>query len=73
MDVMMPEINGWETVRKIVENGYYEGSLIFMLTALETPDEIIEDLQKYVVDYLTKPFEPKELVSTCQTYLSYLK
>jgi DNA-binding response OmpR family regulator len=73
MDVMMPEMNGWQTVRNIVERGYYDGSLIFMLTALETPDERIEDLQSYVVDYLTKPFEPEELVSTCQTYLEYLE
>jgi DNA-binding response OmpR family regulator len=44
-----------------------------MLTALQTPGEQIEDLQKYVVDYITKPFEPEVLLATCETYLAYLE
>ena len=50
-----------------------EGNIIFMLTALETPGEQIEDLQQYVVDYITKPFEPEVLLATCETYLAYLE
>ena len=73
MDVMMPRMNGWETVRQIVDQGLHEGNIIFMLTALETPGEQIEDLQKYIVDYITKPFEPEVLLATCETYLAYLE
>ena len=72
MDVMMPEMNGWDTIRKIVENDLYEGNIIVMLTALGTPDSNMEGLQEYVTDYLTKPFNPDELLEILQYYFSLL-
>jgi DNA-binding response OmpR family regulator len=72
MDIMMPEMDGWDTINAIVDNGYYDGSMIFMLTARDEPDEKMEGLQEYVTDYLTKPFDPDELVSIVQEYLGYL-
>jgi CheY-like chemotaxis protein len=73
MDIMMPEMNGWDTVREIVERGYSEDNFVFVLTALGTPDELTQHLQEYIMDYMTKPFEPEELVRTCQTYLDSLE
>ena len=72
MDVMMPGMDGWHTIREIAERGYSEGNLIFMLSALDVPGEEIEGLHGYVTDYVTKPFEPEELVEICTTYLEYL-
>ena len=72
MDVMMPEMNGWDTIRKIVENDLYEGNIIVMLTALGAPDSKMEGLQEYVTDYLTKPFNPDELMEILQYYFSLL-
>ena len=73
MDVMMPGMNGWDTMRSMVDAGVTEGSVIFMLTALDYPEGNVQGLEEYVTDYLTKPFENEKLVSTVKTYLEYVK
>ena len=72
MDVMMPLMDGWDTLREIVDKGLLEGNLIAMLTALDAPDQKMEGLQEYVIDYIPKPFESEELVATVKGYLEYL-
>jgi CheY-like chemotaxis protein len=72
MDVNMPGSNGWETIRKIQNAGMLEGNIISMLTGNEAPDLQMEGLQEIVVDYITKPFEPEELISAVKRYLGYL-
>ena len=72
MDVMMPDMNGWDTIRKIVENDLYEGNIIVMLTAQDAPDNKMEGIQEYVTDYLTKPFNPAELMEIIQYYFNLL-
>ncbi len=72
MDVMMPQMDGWETIKEIVDRGLLEGNVIAMLTALDAPDQKMEGLQEYVIDYITKPFEAEELIATVKGYLEYL-
>jgi len=72
MDVMMPDMDGWETIRRIVENDLYEGNIIVMLTALNAPDNKMEGIQEYVTDYLTKPFNPEELMEILRYYFSLM-
>lgn len=65
LDVMLPELDGLETARRIRQNG--SGSIpIVMLTALDT-----EDCRKRGIDagadaYFIKPFDPDEVISTLQ-------
>ncbi len=73
MDIMMPGMDGWDTIRKIVEQGLYEGNVIVMLTAMDTPDEKMEGLQEYVTDYITKPFNADNLLDSLRYYRSLLK
>lgn len=72
MDVMMPEMNGWDTIRKIVDGDLYDGNIIVMLTALDSPDNKMDGIQEYVTDYLTKPFNPDELMEILKYYFSLL-
>ena len=72
MDVMMPDMNGWDTIRKIVASDLYEGNIIVMLTALDAPDNKMDGIQEYVTDYLTKPFDPDELMDILKYYFSLL-
>jgi DNA-binding response OmpR family regulator len=72
MDVMMPQMDGWETIKEIVDRGLLEGNVIVMLTALDAPDQKMEGLQEYVTDYITKPFDSEELIATVKGYLEYL-
>ena len=73
MDVMMPEMNGWDTIRQIVAQDLYAGNIIVMLTALDAPDNKMEGIQEYVTDYLTKPFDPDELMEILQYYFGLLE
>ena len=73
MDIMMPVMDGWDTIREIVDGGFIEGNIIAMLTAKDAPSQKMEGLQEYVIDYITKPFDPDELVAIVKEYLGYLK
>lgn len=72
LDVMMPEKNGWDTIREMQAAGLLEGNIICMLTANEQPDERMEGLQEVVVDYIQKPYESSELIAAVRRYLGYL-
>ena len=72
MDVMMPHMSGWDTIREIVHRKLYAGNVIVMLTGMGEPDTGMDGLQEYVTDYLTKPFGPELLVDALQYYLSLL-
>ncbi len=73
MDVMMPVMDGWDTIREIVGNGLYEGNIIVMLTAMDAPGDKMEGLQEYVTDYITKPFYIQSLLDSIHYYLSLLQ
>ena len=60
LDVMMPEITGLEFAEKIKESK--KALPIIMLTALSEPEDRVKGLEAGAKDYLTKPFEPKELL-----------
>lgn len=60
-DIILPEINGLEICRKLREEGI--STPILLLTALGTTDDIITGLDSGADDYLSKPFELKELMA----------
>jgi two-component system phosphate regulon response regulator OmpR len=60
LDVMMPEITGLEFATKIKDSGSIMP--IVMLTALSEPEDKIKGLEAGANDYVTKPFEPRELL-----------
>jgi CheY-like chemotaxis protein len=70
MDIMMPGMDGWQTIREIVSRGYYPGNVIVMLTGMGEPDARMDGLQEYVTDYLTKPFGPEQLVDALRYHLT---
>lgn len=73
MDIMMPVMNGWETIRELVRRGLFPGNIIIMLTGMEHPDARMDGLQQYVTDYLTKPFGPDRIINALQYYLTLQK
>lgn len=72
MDIMMPQMDGWDTIREIVARDLYAGNIIVMLTGMGEPDGKMDGLQEYVSDYMTKPFGPDQLVDSLQYYLTLL-
>lgn len=53
LDIMMPEMDGWDTIRAILDSGLEDRVVISMLTAKNIPDSKMIGLQEYVIDYLT--------------------
>jgi len=60
LDVMMPEITGIEFAEKIKNSN--KNLPIVMLTALSEPEDRVKGLESGAKDYMTKPFEPRELL-----------
>jgi len=66
LDVMMPEIDGWETCRRIRE---VSSVPIIMLTAKSQEKDIVRGLEMGADDYVTKPFDPSELKARVRSLL----
>ena len=62
LDWMMPEMDGPELLRRVRAMETDRPPFIIMLTAKEERDHIIAALEDGANDYLTKPFDPGELV-----------
>jgi DNA-binding response OmpR family regulator len=66
LDVMMPDINGFEVLRTIREVSQVP---VIMLTAKGEEDDVVKGLELGADDYVTKPFSPRELVSRVKAVL----
>jgi len=67
LDLMLPEINGLEVCRRLREKG--DPIPILMLTARDEDLDKILGLELGADDYLTKPFNPRELVARVRAIL----
>lgn len=70
LDVMMPDIDGFEVLRKI--RSEYEIPIIMLTARGEVTDKVV-GLELGADDYLAKPFEPRELLARIQTVLRRVK
>lgn len=66
LDVMMPDMTGWEVCEKIREK---KNLPILMLTALADVKDRVHGLNIGADDYLVKPFDPQELLARVQALL----
>jgi DNA-binding response OmpR family regulator len=61
LDVMLPGMSGWDILRYIREKNM--DTSVLMLTALDSTEDKVKGLDGGADDYLTKPFETKELLA----------
>ena len=73
LDVMMPGMDGWDTIRAILDNNLEQGIAIVMLTAKNAPDTKMIGLQEYVVDYITKPFDNEDLIEKTTFIMGFVQ
>lgn len=66
LDVMMPDLDGFETLRLVREISTVP---VIMLTAKGEEDDRVRGLELGADDYVTKPFSPRELVSRVRAVL----
>lgn len=68
MDINMPGIDGFETVKKMNTK-----IPIIYVTALDDKESILKAFENGGVDYITKPFYPQELIARVTTHLKLIK
>jgi DNA-binding response OmpR family regulator len=66
LDLMLPEVHGLDVCRILRAES---DTMVLMLTARSTEDDLLTGLEVGADDYLTKPFSPRELVARVRTLL----
>jgi DNA-binding response OmpR family regulator len=66
LDVMMPEMDGWTTCKKIRD---FSNVPIIMLTARSAKEDIVKGLKTGADDYLSKPFNEQELLARIEAVI----
>ena len=69
LDVIMPEINGFELCEKIKSIDELKKIPVLFLTIKTDSESIIKGFESGGVDYITKPFNPHELLARIKTHL----
>ncbi|MEM4259039.1 MAG: response regulator [Candidatus Thermoplasmatota archaeon] len=63
MDLKMPFMDGWDTLRQIIEKQLYKDIIITIISAHGTIEhEKMNGLEGYIYDYITKPFDLQKLI-----------
>ena len=70
LDVMMPGMDGFEVCRRLKENQKTSKTPILFLTAKSELQDIVHGLRQGAMDYLTKPFNPEELIARVRTHMA---
>jgi CheY-like chemotaxis protein len=69
LDVMMPGIDGYETCARLKADENTRNSVIIFLSALQSTQEKVRGFSLGAVDFITKPFDPAEIVARVSRHL----
>ena len=69
LDVMMPDISGFEVCRRIRQNNAYRLLPIVMVTSLRETEDRIKGIEAGCDDFISKPFEKIELLARVRSLL----
>lgn len=70
LDVMMPDLNGWDVCRAIKSNQRLAEIVVIFLTAKTSSDDEKLGFDLGAIDYISKPINPATLLSRVKTHLS---
>ncbi|MDJ0816041.1 MAG: SpoIIE family protein phosphatase [Desulfobacterales bacterium] len=70
LDIMMPDIDGYEVCSKLKADTATTDIPIIFLSALGETEDKVKGLQLGAVDYITKPFQPDEVIARVNTHLT---
>jgi len=70
LDVMMPEMDGYETCRQLKASPVWRDLPVIFLTAKTETADIVRGFELGAVDYVGKPFNPHELLARVRTHLT---
>jgi DNA-binding response OmpR family regulator len=64
LDLMMPVMDGIETIKKMTIDGFTDDNSIIVLTAKRIQGEEFNDIYPYIADFITKPFDISTLLNS---------
>jgi adenylate cyclase len=70
LDVMMPEMDGFETCRRLKASEQWRQIPVIFLTAKTETADIVQGFELGAVDYVAKPFNAHELLARVNTHLT---
>jgi len=73
LDIMMPEMDGFEVCKILKRNNNSKNIPVIFLTAKFDDDSIQEAFEIGAVDYIIKPFRPIELLARIKTHLKIIQ
>ena len=73
LDIMMPDMDGFEVCRRLKQDPATAGIAVIFLSALDDTADKIRGLQLGAVDYVTKPFNPDEVAARVETHCKILR
>lgn len=69
LDIMMPELNGYQVCQSLKQNQQTQEIPIIFLSALDTVADKVKAFTMGGVDYITKPFQQEEVLARVKTHL----
>ncbi|MDH5509262.1 MAG: response regulator [Nitrospinota bacterium] len=69
LDLMMPGIDGMEVCRRVKADENLRSISVIMVTAKREPGDIIKGMNLGADDYISKPFNPEELLARVRVHL----
>jgi len=70
LDIMMPEMDGYEVCRQLKADPTAAEIPVIFLSALTDTKDKVQGLDLGAVDYITKPFQPEEVIARVNTHLT---
>ncbi|OQY56992.1 MAG: hypothetical protein B6245_17645 [Desulfobacteraceae bacterium 4572_88] len=69
LDVLMPDINGFETCRRLKTDNITKNIPVIFMTALSEVEDKVKGFSVGGVDYVTKPIQQQEVLARVRTHL----
>lgn len=69
LDIMMPEMDGFEVCKQLKEHNDTQNIPVIFLTAKNETDDILKGFELGGVDFITKPFQKQEILARIKTHL----
>ncbi len=70
LDITMPEMDGYEICRRLKKDSSFIDIPVIFISGLKDNTSIIKGFEVGGVDYITKPFQPQEILARVRTHLS---
>jgi DNA-binding response OmpR family regulator len=69
LDVVMPKMSGYEVLKELKQDKNTWDIPVIFLTAKDTTEDVVKGFEAGAVDYIAKPFHPKEFIARVNTHL----